>query len=142
MLLGQFEGRIDEKYRIGFPKKFRKYLGDELIVTRGFERSLIIVSEKNYRSLLEGTEGKPLTEKNSREVQRYLLGGASNVTLDTKGRFLLPEYLRRHALLSEDAVFLGIQRYVELWDKKTWLEHEKELADKIEGIAEKLSPDE
>lgn len=142
MLLGQFEGRIDEKYRIGFPKKFRKYLGDELIVTRGFERSLIIVSEKNYRSLLEGTEGKPLTEKNSREVQRYLLGGASNVTLDAKGRFLLPEYLRRHALLTEDAVFLGIQRYVELWDKKTWLEHEKELADKIEGIAEKLSIDE
>lgn len=141
MLLGQFGGKIDEKNRVGFPKTFRKSLGNNLIVTKGFESSLIIVSEKDYLTLLEGTQGKPFTDRKSREVQRFLLGGASSVSLDSKARFLLPDYLREHALLSSDVVFVGVQRYVELWDKNEWRKYEKELAQKVESIADTLSQD-
>ena len=47
MLIGQYEGKIDNKGRSAFPKKFRQILGDKLIVTLGYENSLIIVSEEN-----------------------------------------------------------------------------------------------
>lgn len=139
MLIGQFEGRLDAKSRTALPSKFRSILGDSLIVTKGFERSLIIVSEADYTQLLEGTEGKPFTEKATRETQRFLLGGASFTSLDKKGRFIIPEYLKSHAVLREEIVFLGIQRYIEVWDKTTWEEYSGSLESRIEGIAERLT---
>ncbi|HVA96439.1 MAG TPA: division/cell wall cluster transcriptional repressor MraZ [Candidatus Acidoferrales bacterium] len=139
MLIGQYESKIGEKHQAGLPKKFRDILGEKLIVTKGFENCLIIVSESNWKTLLEGTEGKPFTSKSTRELQRFLLGNASYVELDQKGRFVIPEYLRAFAHIDEDVIFVGIQRFVELWDKKGWEEHQKELAKNIETIAERLT---
>jgi MraZ protein len=139
MLIGQYEGKVGEKHQAALPKKFREVLGDTLIVTKGFENCLIIVSEKNWQTLLEGTEGKPFTSKGTRELQRFLLGNANYVELDTKGRFVLPEYLREFAQLDTEIVFVGIQRFIEVWDKKQWEEHQKELAKNIESIAERLT---
>ncbi len=139
MLIGQYEGKIGEKHQAGLPKKFRDVLGEKLIVTKGFENCLIAVSEENWKTLLEGTEGKPFTSKSTRELQRFLLGNASYVDLDSKGRFVIPEYLRQFAKIDVDIVFVGIQRFVEVWDKKHWEEHQKELAKNIDSIAERLS---
>jgi MraZ protein len=142
MILGQYESTIGAKHQIGLPKKFRDELGEKLIVTKGFENCLIIVTEANWKTLLEGTEGKPFTSKSTRELQRFLLGNASYVELDQKGRFVIPEYLREFAQLSSEIIFVGIARFVELWDKKKWEEHQVELAENIESIAERLSEDE
>lgn len=139
MLIGQYEAKISEKHQAGLPKKFREVLGERLIITKGFENCLIVVSEENWKTLLEGTDGKPFTSKSTRELQRFLLGNASYVELDTKGRFIIPEFLRIFANIKDDLVFVGIQRFVEVWDKKAWDEHQKELSKSIESIAEKLS---
>lgn len=140
MLLGEFEARIDAKNRVAFPSKFRKELGKRLIVTKGYEQTLIIVSEANWEALLEGTKDKPLIQRETREVQRFLLGGSKDVILDSKGRLLLPEYLRVFAKISEDIVFLGISRYVEVWAKEQWTEHKKVLEENIGRLSEKLVP--
>src|SRR5579862_2855155 len=139
MLIGQYESRIGEKHQAGLPKKFREVIGDKLIITKGFENCLIIVSEENWKTLLEGTENKPFISKSARELQRFLLGNASYIELDQKGRFVIPEYLREFAHINSDVIFIGIQRFVELWDKKSWEDHQKELNGKIETIAEKLN---
>lgn len=139
MLIGQYESKLSEKNQAGLPKKFRDQLGEKLIVTKGFEECLIVVSEENWKTLLEGTEGKPFTNKSTRELQRFLLGNASDVELDVKGRFVIPEYLRKFANLNDEIVFVGIQRFVEIWDKKQWEKHQEELAKDIDSIAERLS---
>lgn len=138
MLLGQYEGKIGDKSRIGFPKKFREVLGDKLIITLGYEESLIVVSEKGWKSLLEGTEGRPFIESETRETQRFLLGGASGVELDNKGRFILPGYLREYAGIEDEVVFLGLSRYVEIWSKKRWEEYSSKLKENIETISQRL----
>lgn len=139
MLIGQYEGKVGEKKQVSFPKKFRDGLGDRLIVTKGLEQCLIVVSEANWQTLLEGTEGEPFTKKPTREMQRFLLGNASEVELDSKGRFVLPEYLRSYAGISEDIVFAGIQRFVEIWDKTAWEKEQEKLSGSIESISERLS---
>jgi MraZ protein len=139
MLLGQYDSKIGEKHQVGLPKKFRDVLGEHLIVTKGFENCLIIVSDSNWKTLLEGTEGKPFTNKSTREMQRFLLGNATDVELDQKGRFVIPEYLRQFAHIETDVIFVGISRFVELWDKKSWEEHQLDLSKNIESIAEKLN---
>ncbi|KKQ34422.1 MAG: Protein MraZ [Microgenomates group bacterium GW2011_GWA2_37_6] len=139
MLIGRHDSKIDEKNRISFPKKFRSILGDNLIVTQGFESSLIVISKDQLRILLEGTKGRPIINKQAREIERFLLGSAEEVILDQKGRFILPEHLKRYANLTQEVSCLGIIRYVQIWDKKRWEKHNQELIKQIEPITEKLS---
>ena len=138
MLLGQFDGVVGEKSRIALPKKLREIIGDKLIITLGYENSLIVVSEQGWKALLEGTEGRPFIEKPARETQRYLLGGATFVELDAKGRFIIPDYLRRFAKIKGKVVFLGLSRYVELWDKEVWESYRLDLEKNIDKISTKL----
>ncbi len=138
MLIGQYDGKIDIKGRTAFPKKFRDVLGDKLIVTQGYENSLIVVSEENWKALLEGTEGRPFIESATRETQRFLLGGASAVELDHKGRFILPIYLREFGKIKGEIVFVGLSRYVEIWEKEKWNEYQKFLEKNIDSISKKL----
>jgi MraZ protein len=138
MLLGQYESKIDVKGRTSFPAKFREVLGDKIIVTAGYESSLIIVSQQEWDSLLEGTKGRPFIEYETRETQRFLLGGASLTVLDSKGRFILPGYLRTFAGIQDEVIFLGLSRYVELWDKKKWIEYRINLEKNIESISKRL----
>jgi len=138
MLLGQYESKVGEKSRTALPKKLREEIGEKLIITLGYENSLIIVSESGWKALLEGTEGRPFIEKPARETQRYLLGGASFIELDSKGRFVIPEYLRRFAKIKTEVVFLGLSRYVELWSKEAWEEYRLNLEKNIENISQKL----
>ena len=142
MLIGQYEGKVGAKSRLAFPKKFREILGDRLIITLGYENSLIIVSEKGWKALLEGTEGKPFIQSETRETQRFLLGSASNVELDSKGRFIIPSYLRNFGKIKEDVVFLGLSRYVELWDKQLWEEYRVNLEKNIDRISRALVEEE
>lgn len=142
MILGQYESKIGDKHRVAVPSKIRDILRDKLIITKGLEQHLIIITEEQWKTLLEGTEGKPFTEKATREMQRYLLGNATHIELDQKGRFVLPEYLREYAGLTEDIIYAGIGRFVELWDKGKWEEQQTYLSKNIESIAEKLSRNE
>jgi MraZ protein len=139
MLIGQYEGKVGEKHQLSLPKKFREVVGDTIIITKGFENCLIIVSEENWKTLLEGTEGRPFTDKSARQLQRFLLGNASYVQLDSKGRFIIPDFLRSFAGISADVIFAGIQRFIEVWSRENWNKQQEELNKNIETIAHRLS---
>lgn len=139
MLIGQYENKIDEKNRTALPKKFRTILGDKIIITQGYENSLIVVSEDNWKSLLEGTENRPFIESDTRETQRFLLGNASEVELDTKGRFVIPNYLKNFSGITSEVIFLGLSRYVEIWDKRKWEDYRKNLEKNIDKISDRLT---
>lgn len=138
MLIGQYETRIGAKGRILVPKKVREALGDKVIITLGYEKSLIIVSQESWKSLLEGTEGKPFIQSETRETQRFLLGGASLLELDGKGRVVLPAYLRGFAEIKDEIVFIGLYRYAEIWDRQHWIEYQKNLENNIDKISQRL----
>jgi MraZ protein len=139
MLIGQYSGKVSAKYQIAFPKKFREFLGDELIVSQGFEGSLLVVSEKNWRTLIETAQDHPLTQANARDTKRFLLGTAAHISLDEKGRFIVPEHLRIYSNLMQDVVFLGQDTYVELWDALRWQAYNQKLIDHISIVAETLT---
>ena len=139
MLLGQYVGTLTNKQQISLPSKFRQVLGERIIITKGFESCLVVVSESMWKTLLEGTEGRPFIDKSAREIQRFLLGNATFVELDSKGRCVLPSYLREYALITNEIVFAGISRFVEVWDKKKWEEQQDLLSANAVNIAESLS---
>lgn len=138
MLIGQYKAKISPKGRLAFPKKFREELGDNLVITVGYENSLMAVSSKDWKSLIAGAEDKPFILGSARDVNRFLLGEASQLVLDEQGRFVLPAYLREHGRIREEVVFLGLNKYVEIWDVGVWEEYKKYLNENIKTIAEKL----
>ena len=138
MLLGQYKVKISPKGRVAFPKKFREVLGDKLVVTVGYEHSLMVVSGTEWQSLVEATEGKPFILNSARDTNRFLLGEASEIDLDDQGRCILPGYLRQHAKITDEVIFLGLNKFVEIWDKKNWEEYQKNLNENIGSIAKEL----
>lgn len=139
MLLGQVENKLDDKKRLSFPYRFRKVLGNKLIITQNMEGSLLVVSKEKWDTLLEGTENKPFIQKEVRELQRFFFGSAQEVELDEKGRFILPEHLKNFSGIEKIAVFVGVNNRVEIWDKRRWIEYNKKHLEKnIDEITEKL----
>jgi len=139
MLLGRYSSKVTKKGRMAFPAKLRKELGKEIVITQGYEKSLIAVSKNGWRALIEGTGKKPFIMGPARDTSRFLLGGAQIVSLDKQGRFVLPRHLREYARIKKESVFLGLGEYVEIWDKKRWQEYKKYLEVNIEEISNRLS---
>lgn len=137
-LLGQYQAKVSPKGRIAFPKRFRQILGNEIIITRGYEGCLIAVSQKEWQMIAAPTENRPFVLSPTRDTARFLLGNATLVELDDQGRFIIPTYLRDYSGIKQEAVFLGLGRYVEIWDKAKWEEYQRYLSKNINHISERL----
>jgi MraZ protein len=141
-LLGQYEVNVGGKGRVAFPKSLREILGKKIILTRGYEGCLIAVSEERWSTLIESTEDKPFVFGPARDTARFLLGNAAEVELDGQGRFVIPPHLREYSEISKKAVFLGLSKYVEIWDKQGWENYQEYLSKNIDHISERLRNDE
>jgi len=139
MLIGNYQSSLDtKKGRTSFPAKLREELGNELIITAGMEKSLMIVAKKDWKRLAKGIINRPFISSSARETDRFLLGSAFEISLDGNGRFIIPKQLRDYAKLSDEIIFVGVGNRVEVWNKGGWDEHQKYLDENIEKIAQKL----
>lgn len=127
MLLGQQVVRIGPKNRILVPKKFREELGREIVVSYGYEGTLVLLSRKAWQVEVARSISGPLTDKAVREEARFLLSGAEEIELDEQGRFVLPTHLKKYANIKGEVYFVGLMRWVEIWDKAKWEEKAKEF---------------
>jgi MraZ protein len=139
MLIGEFINHVGEKNRIAVPKKLREELGNKLIVTQGYEGCLIVVSPAQWQSMIDESASGPFVSHSVRDTSRFLLGGALEVELDDQGRFVLSPSLTEYANVEDEVVFLGLGRWVEIWDKKKWQERKNYIGEHSSDIAEKLS---
>jgi MraZ protein len=142
MLIGEHTNSLGEKNRVALPKKFRDELGDELIITQGYEGCLIVVSPDKWAEITKEAASGPFVSLSVRETTRFLLGGATEIELDKQGRFVLPQNLLTYAGINakeKEVVFLGLGRWVEIWSEPKWQERKAYLAKEGSAIAEKLS---
>lgn len=140
MLIGEYTSNLTHGSRVAIPKKFRQELGvKELILTRGYEGCLVLVSKEQFENLTQGVAKMPFIAGDVRQTTRFLLGGAHEVTADAQGRMVVPESLREHADLDEQVVFLGLGKWVEVWDKRKWDEHRARLDADAAAIADRLA---
>ncbi len=127
-MTGEYRNTLDEKGRIMFPVRLRSELpGSVLILTRGLDRCLWLFSPEQWKALSDKVmESASLFQAKSRSVLRRLVAPAQEVEIDKSGRVSIPQSLREYAGLGKDCVFLGINKYFELWDSE---EYEKYLGE-------------
>ncbi|MEX0910391.1 MAG: division/cell wall cluster transcriptional repressor MraZ [Candidatus Paceibacterota bacterium] len=138
MLIGEYRHTIDTKNRVALPAKFRKEIGRKIVVTRGLDNCLLIYTLKKWQQVAEDLAAPTIGSADVRNFNRYLLGGAVEVDVDSIGRVLLPEFLRQYAGLKTKVVIAGLHSRVEIWAEDKWNEITGKIEKEAENLAEKL----
>lgn len=138
VFLGQYEHGLDDKGRLFMPAKFREKLGSSFVVTKGLDRCLFIYPQEEWQNIEVKLKELPFTKSDARSFVRMFFSGAAECECDKQGRVLLPQGLREHALLSKDAVVLGVASRVEIWSAERWKDYSESAIDNYERIAEEL----
>ncbi len=138
MFIGEYEHNIDAKGRIAIPAKFRARLSSGAIVTRGLDHCLFVFTIEDWEELAKKLVALPLTQADSRAFSRLMLAGAVDCEVDSQGRVLLPEYLRKYANLSKEAVVAGLYGRIEIWDSSAWKEYKEKTESASDEIAERM----
>ena len=139
MLIGEYTVKLGDKKRLAIPKKFREEQGTKLIITKGYENSLVIVNQNQWEQIAGEVTNGSFISKDIRETTRFLVGSANELEFDEQGRFVVPTSLLEYAGLGSEVVFVGLINWVEVWDKKKWEEKNQYLLKHNEEIAERLN---
>jgi MraZ protein len=130
----QFRGinniSVDAKGRMAMPARYRERLlescGGRLVVTVDRDHCLLVYPLPEWEIIEEKLNALPSLNKQSRLLQRLLIGHATELDMDGQGRILLPAMLRDFAGLKKKAVLIGQGKKFEIWDEKTWNESQEE----------------
>lgn len=138
MFIGEYKHQIDIKGRAAIPVKFRAKLTSGAIITRGIDRCLFLFGAKEWEALAQKLISLPLGKSNSRSIARHMLAGAMEVDIDSQGRILIPEYLRKYAGITKQVVIAGLYSRVEIWDADQWEASKIKTEGASDEIAEQL----
>ncbi len=120
---GEHTVSLDGKGRVVIPVPFREFLKDGLVLTRGFEGGIDVITLEDWAKLEKRLEGLPLTDPATRNFVRFYYAPAQKTKLDGQGRVLIPPTLRRFAGLTDRAVVTGVMDRIEIWDEARFFEH-------------------
>jgi len=138
MLLGEYTHTLDDKKRLMLPKKFKTSLGKKLVITRGLDNCLFLYSEKEWAEIAKRLKELSFAQSDTRGFTRFMFSGAAEVGLDSAGRILVPEHLKKFASLKARVVLTGVADRVEIWDEKRWNTYQGGIEEQGNALAEKL----
>ncbi|MCF7835934.1 MAG: division/cell wall cluster transcriptional repressor MraZ [Candidatus Marinimicrobia bacterium] len=138
MLIGEHTHNIDTKRRLAIPAKFRKEIGKKAVITRGLDNCLFVYPLKEWEQVAEKLSSLPMGQSDKRNFARLFLAGASDVSLDSLGRILVPENLKKLAGLKNKVIITGMYKKLEIWDEETWQKYKSKIENENDALAEKL----
>ena len=138
MLIGEYKHTIDDKNRISLPSKFRKEVGKSVVITRGLDQCLFLYSLYEWKKISEKIGELGMMQAETRGFNRFMLAGAAEISVDSVGRILIPENLKKFATIKSKVVFTGAYSRIEIWDEKKWDTYQSKVLKDADQIAEKL----
>ncbi len=123
-LMGEYECRIDAKGRVMMPAALKKQLSAEqsgaFVMNRGFEKCLVLYPRNEWDIISNDLNKLNLYSKKNRDFFRYFMRGATQIELDSNGRFLVPKSLLDYAGAEQDVVLFAYSNRIEIWNKSTY----------------------
>ena len=125
MFKGIHNINLDGKGRLTIPTKYRNTISDQsngnMVVTIDSEEKCLLLYPANIFSNIESKiNDLPSFTKNTRRIQRLLIGHAEDLELDSNGRILLPKPLRLVAEMSKKITLIGQGEKFEIWSDDIW----------------------
>lgn len=124
MYFGEAQTSVDEKGRINVSRRFRetmRVLGHTLwYMTRGFDGSIFLFPRDEWEKIRLQARTRPSMDANAIDFRRMFFGSVAEVQPDRQGRMLVPQHLREYAGLGKEAVLIGVDDHLEIWDRDAW----------------------
>jgi MraZ protein len=87
------------------------------MLTAGLEACVMAYPMREWLVFEEKLMSKSNFDKDLDDVRHHYFGSAEEVEMDSVGRLLIPQSLRKYADLQRDAIWVGIGNHIELWDR-------------------------
>ncbi|MDU5149267.1 division/cell wall cluster transcriptional repressor MraZ [uncultured Anaerococcus sp.] len=120
MFLGEFTHKVDSKNRIMVPSEFRENLKGDFYITKGPENSLIIYTEEEFAKQSQKLDERINESKKNRAIKRLFFSSTVKMSLDKQGRILLNKNLKDYSGIKGEAMIIGNNTTIELWDRERW----------------------
>ena len=123
-LIGEFDCKIDAKFRIMLPANLKKQFSTEdqftFVINRGIEKCLNLYPQSEWKKISTELEKLNIYNQKNRELVRYFFRGATEITLDSSNRILLPQNLLQYAGIDKEIVLFAYFNKVEIWGKEEY----------------------
>ena len=119
MFRGHFDHSMDKKGRTSVPARFRALLtrdaGESVIITTGLDPCLVVYPLREWEAFEQRLAALPTFDPSVSVLRRVYVSGAIDCAIDSLGRVLVPQSLRRHADLKKNVLWAGMGTHLELW---------------------------
>src|SRR3989344_615343 len=139
---------LDSKGRMAIPTRYRDQLAracsGQMVLTINAldsDRCLLLYPQPEWEEIERKIMKLSSFNKQTRKLQRMLVGHATECEMDGNGRILLTPHLREFSGLSKDVVLIGQGNKFEIWDEGAWNKRRSEWLEGEGGGDDKLPPD-
>jgi len=123
MLWGSYPAKIDEKFRLKIPAKFRRDLPDTedntYFVTSDDGQCAQIYPIPIWERIAHKFLEPPRMDPAKLKLQKFTSYYGILTQMDPQGRILIPQALREDAQIAGDVIVIGKNDYLEVWNNET-----------------------
>jgi len=116
--------KLDTKGRMALPTRYRGEISESyegrLVVTVHDDGCLLLYPQPEWEQIEHRLINIPNQDRRTRDMQRMLVGYATEVEMDSHGRILLAPRLREFATLDKTVALVGVGKKFEIWNEETW----------------------
>ena len=116
------------------PSEFREELIDEIFITKGPESSLIVYTKEEFERQSAILNNLSNENKKNRAIKRLFFSSTIKTSLDKQGRILLNKNLRDYANIKYEAMIIGNNLTIEIWDINQWQNYINEVEVNLSDI--------
>ena len=143
MFRGRFLHTMDTKGRLSIPSGFRMEIqrrsqNDPVLTSQGAHLALFPADEWERKE--EVLVGLSDFDTDAEDLQRLLVGEASDSPLDAQGRILVPTLMRKEADLETKVLVIGVLDRIELWNPERFEEKKRMTLLRKEEIKKNVDP--
>ena len=124
MFQGGSTVKLDAKGRLALPTRYRPVITERyegrLVVTIHHDGCLLLYPQPQWEEIEHRLINTANQDRRVRDMQRMLVGYATEVEMDGHGRILLAPRLRDFAKLDKSVALLGVGKKFEIWNEETW----------------------
>ena len=122
MFRGTSKASLDDRGRFAVPARLRDTLrsnsdGKLVITIDRQDKCLLLYPDREWTDVEKRLERLSNLRPAVRQLQRMLVGFATDVQLDSNGRVLIPPILRSYAEIDKSVMVVGQPNKLELWNE-------------------------